>query len=350
MVETLELEETKVEPLKLEEVKEKSVDYFIALVDYDSLKAKKGSYNTKLFGKSFLELVENACDKKPKTFKLGEEDDLLQKVKEELTDSEYTVILFSDTPLITTATVYSSVQYAIENNIDILNLDRGFVCKTEVIKNAESLESEDCFCCSEEDFFVVSNFTDLSLASEIMKYRILDYHTSRGVQILDLSSTYIEAGVTIAEGTTIYPGNVICGTTEIAENVILFAGNRILNSVIGAETKIEGSSINASVIGENCKIKNAFIGSDALIKNNCKIIDGAVVKESIIEDECKVMSSSVKGAYINKNCKIYEGARISGKDGNIVLQNNVSVGENSIIVKPCEIKECKKIDAGTILR
>ena len=350
MVETLELEELEVEPEKFEKLEEKSVDYVIALVDYESLKAKKGSYNVKLFGKSILEFVENACDKKPKTFKLESEEELLSGVKQMLGDSEYTVVLFSDTPLITTATVYTSVKHAIENNIDILKLDRGYVCKTEVLKNAFSLDSEDEFCCSDVDFIIVSNYTELSMVSDIMKYRILEYHTNRGVQILDSASTFIEAGVTIEPGTVIYPSNTICGATEIGENVTLFAGNRILNSIIGAESKIEGSSISSSVIGEDCKIKNSFIGNDALIKEDCKIIDGAVVKESIIENECKIMSASVKGAYINKNCKIYEGARIAGKDGNIVLQNNVSVGENAIIVKPCEIKECKKIEAGTILR
>ena len=67
------------------------------------------------------------------------------------------------------------------------------------------------------------------------------------------------------------------------------------------------------------------------------------------DEECKIMGATIKGSFINKNCKVYEGARIIGKNGNIVLNNNVSIGENCIITIPCEIEEAQKIVAGTVL-
>ena len=95
--------------------------------------------------------------------------------------------------------------------------------------------------------------------------------------------------------------------------------------------------------------KNSNIGTDALVKANTKIQDGAIVKESIINEECKIMNATIKGSVVNKNSKIFDGVRLIGKDGNIIIENNVSIGENSIINTDCIVQEGKKLPAGTLI-
>ena len=306
---------------------------------------------TKLLGKTMLEWVINACGDRPAIVDISpEEDNLVKVIRPYLKDADWTVVLYSDTPLISSIVLESAVDFAESKDQNVLKLERGYVCKTEYLKSADVIYGMEEFRYNKNDFLRVSTFADCNLASKTIKNRIMDYFLENGVQIIDPDTTYIESGVSIGAGSVVYPNNELCGNTEIGNNVQLFGGNRILNSIVSADAKIEGSSIVSSVIGAKSRIKNSVIGSDALIKSNCKIIDGASVKESVVDEECKIIGASVKGAYINKNCKIYDGARISGSDGNITLLNNVSVMENAVIARPCEIKEGAKVDAGAIIK
>ncbi|MGN1258678.1 MAG: hypothetical protein ACI4T8_00350 [Christensenellales bacterium] len=330
----------------------KSIAYIILMPNSVKNKQKNmPTCQTKLYGKSILEWVSNACAEKPTIKEIeSNQTDIINIIKPDLTNSDWTIILYSDTPLVTSVVLDDAVKYAETKDLNVLRLERGYVCKTEYLKHTDFIYGMEEYKFNKQDFTQVITFADCTRVSKILKQRIMDYYMENGVQIIDPETTYIESSVSIGEGTIIYPSNIICGTTEIGDNVQLFGGNRILNSIISAEAKIEGSSIISSVIGSKSRIKNSVIGSDTLIKSDCKIIDGASVKESVVDEECKIIGASVKGSYVNKNCKIYDGARVCGEGGNIVLLNNVSVAENAVIARACEIKEGSKIGPGAIIK
>ncbi len=328
---------------------ESNINYIVLAVDYAGVNTGKHTYDIKLLGKSMVDWVKSACKTTPKVKPVVGEFNVVQEVKELLDEKEWTIVLFSDTPLITSDTIERSFNFASSNGLNVCMLKRGYIFKTEYVKRIEDIYGVENCTINSEDFTQATTFVEISKATTVLKNRINDFHLKNGVYIIDKNSVMIDAEVSIGTGTVIYSGNYIYGTSEIGENVQLFSGNRILNSIIANSAKIESSTISGSVIGEKCKIKNSNIGTDVLIKANTKIQDGAVVKESIIGEECKIMNATIKGAVVNKNSKIFDGARIIGKDGNIVIENNVSIGENSIINDDCVIKEGKKLPAGTLI-
>ncbi len=326
-----------------------NIKYIVLAVNNAGFNMGRPSYETKLFGKTLVEWVKSACDANPLVLTVEDDHDPIKTIKPFLDSSEWTVVLYSDTPLITNATISKSFNYCVSKHLNVCKLPRGYIFKTEYVKRIEEVYALESVTVSKTDFVQATDLMSLSNIAEMLKNRIYDFHLKNGVYIMDKNSTYIESDVSISSGTIIYPNNSICGSTEIGENVILYAGNRILGSIVATDATLENSSIVNSVIGEKCKIKNSSIGNDCLIKANCKILDYSTIKESVVDEECKIMGATIKGSFINKNCKIYDGVRIIGKNGNIILQNNVSIGENSVIACSCEIEEAKKIKPNTIL-
>lgn len=328
---------------------DKDINYIVLAVDYDNVNMGKSTYDIKLLGKTMLDWVKSACAENPTVKKVYGEFDVVHEVKDLLDDRQWTVVLFSDTPLLTNDTLEKSFNFAEINSLNVLKLKRGYIFRTEYVKRVEDIYCVESCDINTEDFMVTDDFLQISKAVNVLRNRILDYHLRKGVFILDKNSTYIDSEVSIGSGTVIYPANYIYGSTEIGENVQLFSGNRILSSIIANNAKIENSNISSSVIGEKCKIKNSIVGNDTLIKANSKVLDGANVKESIIDEECKIMNATIKGALIEKNAKVYDGARIIGKNGSITIKNNVTIEENCIINIPCVVQEGKKLTAGTII-
>lgn len=338
----------KAKPQKID-ADEKNVEFIVVAEDNKNFKINSPSYEIKLYGKSLLDWVKSACEREPVVVEAREDADIIKTIKPYLSNSTWTVVLYADTPLLTQDTIAKCFEYVEGRHLNVCKLSRGYIFKTDYVKHVEEVYAlENCPIKSNE-FARAEDFVSLADLSSVLKKRIVEFHMNNGVQFVDLNNVYIESEVSIGAGTIIYPNNSLYGATEIGEKTQLFAGNRLIGSIIGSDVILENASILNSVVGDKCRIKNSVIGPDCLIKNSCKIVDGASVKEAVIEDECKIMGATVKGSYLNKNCKVYEGARICGKAGNIVLQNNVSVFENAIISKAGEIVEATKVPAGKIV-
>lgn len=109
--------------------------------------------------------------------------------------------------------------------------------------------------CTKDDFFRVNNAESLIHAQAVLKNRILGYHLSQGVQILDLVNTNIDADVQIAPDVIVYPFNTILGRSSIGKNTILYPNNTIIDSGIGDNCKIYNSVIERSKIRDNSRIE-----------------------------------------------------------------------------------------------
>lgn len=169
-----------------------------------------------------------------------------------LTNSKFTLVLYSDTPLITKQTIEEIIDYALLNNITCLKLARGFMFDTEYVKNAESLMGEKVMYFGDEDFIEVFDLKQLEFVSSIMKSRILEYHQKNGVQIVDNLTTFIDFDVEIAGGVKIEPLCLIKGKTKIAQNAKILAGSYLENAVIGENAVVQKSFIkNAKVLPYN---------------------------------------------------------------------------------------------------
>ena len=135
--------------------------------------------------------------------------------------------------------------------------------------------------------------------------------------------------------------------------------NKINDHFTGIQT-FETTGNNVS-IGENCKIHpSVIIGNDVKIGDNCMIFPNVVIGDrTVIGNNCIIQSGTVLGGdafYYNKNA---EGFRKMLSVGNVIIENNVEIGnlctidrgvtDSTIIKKGSKLDNLIQIGHDTVL-
>ena len=123
--------------------------------------------------------------------------------------------------------------------------------------------------------------------------------------------------------------------------------NKINEHYQGIQT-FETTGQNA-VIGKNCKIHpSVVIGNDVKIGDNCMIFPNVVIGDrTVIGNNCIIQAGTVLGGdafYYNKNA---EGLRKMLSVGNVIIENNVEIGNLCTIDRG--VTDSTIIGAGSIL-
>ncbi|MDD2227037.1 MAG: hypothetical protein PHH71_00430 [Clostridia bacterium] len=213
------------------------------------------SYDIDLCGKKTWEWVKLACSGyETKIAHCTPDSDILALVKSLLTNKKYTLVLFSDTPLLTKSTIDEILSFVRMRDINVLNLIRGYVFNTEYIKTAENIKSSIIEKFNEIEFAVADNPKKLEKIAQVLKSKIINYHFSNGVIITSANAVQIDADVTIESGSIIEPFNSLKGRTYIGKNCRLESGNTIIDSIVGDGCIIKSSYIFSSKIDKNMVI------------------------------------------------------------------------------------------------
>ena len=206
-----------------------------------------------------------------------------------------------------------------------------------------------------EELMGVNSRLELSKAETLMRKRINEFHLLNGVTIIDQAATYIEAGVTIGQDTTIYPGVMLKGNTIIGSECIIEMNSSITNSTIGNNTEINNSTIIDSKVGDNTTVgPYAYLRPNSNIGNNVKIGDFVEVKNATIEDNSKASHLSYIGdAHVGKDVNIGCGVVFVNYDGKnkfkSIVKDGAFIGSNSNLVAPVTVEEKGYIATGSTI-
>lgn len=234
----------------------------------------KEAYNLNLLGKPMKDWVRNAVKNFENRFvTLEESDNPLEVIKPFIRDEDYTIVLFSDTPVLQENTVLEVLDYATTKNLDYCKLPRGFILKSQNFKANKIENSAEPTFISKEDFYTFFDGKTLSTCKQILKERILDIHTKNKVIIHDKNSTYIECNVEIAPFVEIYPFNSIRGETKIEKDVTLFEHNLIVNSTICQNNTLTSTYLENTILPQKSNLApfsalKEEIETENLTKNN----------------------------------------------------------------------------------
>lgn len=270
-------------------------------------------------------------------------------------ESEYTVILYSDTPLITRKTVLDAVAITKQKQLNVLKMTRGYVIRTAFLLGAEKLYGENPYYFDEEDFMTAFNFKQVALVSEALKNRIITYHMNQGVQFDDPSSTFVGCDVIIAKGVRIGPGNIIKGKTVIKERAVIGTRNTIDASIIGEGVFVESSYVLSSSVGAGTSVgPNAYLRPGSEIGSECRIGDFVEIKNSTIGDRTKIAHLSYVGdAKVGGGCNIGCGVVVANYDGKVknttIIGEGAFIGSNSNLIAPVTIGDGAFIAAGSTI-
>ena len=164
---------------------------------------------------------------------------------------------------------------------------------------------------------------------------------NKGVDIIDIDSTYIDYGCTIKGGTIIYPNSYIKNNSKIGARCCI--DGTIDGCTIKDNVTIKNSCVEHSIIDENVSVgPYCYIHEDCLIKVGSIIGSYVELKKSIIGCRCKVKHQSVLlDCIVGDDVNIGAGvitANYDGKMKHISKINDKSfVGCNSVIISPIEI-------------
>ena len=212
----------------------------------------RAPYDIDILGKKMWEWVA-LCGSgaKIKTIPCTNQTDIIGLVKPLVNDEKYTFILYSDTPLITRNDVLEILDYFKAKSLSVLKLKRGFVFESEYLKNCESILCDFNPIFDGNEFDKIDSFKKLENVRRILQGKILDYHLSNGVNIIDTNRVNIDADVVIEKGVVIYPNNFIFGQSYIGENATLEPNNVIFNSIISSGAVLKGAYVQNSRLDEN---------------------------------------------------------------------------------------------------
>lgn len=262
-----------------------SLDVILLKINNPAFKlVGKNSYDIEILGKSMLDWVKLAV----KEYNITEvecdmDSTILDTVKPYLKNGRYTLILYSDTPLITANTINDIVTYVIAKGLKVCKLNRGFVFETEYLRTCDKIYSLSTYAFNEQDFMPAINFNELNKITAILQYRINEFHMQNGVQLLKPETLTIEADVVIGNNVVIYPFNELKGETVIGDNVTLYSTNSISNSIIFEGSTVEHSTISDSVVKENCRILSYSNIYDHSLVNAGNTVASAVLNHKEIK-------------------------------------------------------------------
>lgn len=174
-----------------------------------------------------------------------------------------------------------------------------------------------------------------------------------GVNFIDLKMAYIDEGVKIGKGTTIYPCVILEGDVTIGENCTIGQNTRIKDSYIGDEVTIQSSVITESKVGNNTSIGPfAYLRPKSDVGSNCKVGDFVEIKNSKLGDGAKAshltyIGDSDVGEKVNLGCGVvfvnYDGS----KKYRSVIEDGAFIGCNTNLVSPVHVGEKAYIAAGS---
>ena len=180
-------------------------------------------------------------------------------------------------------------------------------------------------------------------------------YMEEGVVFTDLKMAYIDEGVRIGRGTTIYPCAVIEGDVTIGENCVIGQNTRIKDSVIGDNTTIQSSVILESRVGSDTTVGAfAYLRPNSNVGSGCKVGDFVEIKNSTLGDGAKAshltyIGDSDVGERVNLGCGVvfvnYDGSRKYRS----VVEDGAFIGCNSNLVSPVHIGKNAYVAAGSTI-
>lgn len=224
-------------------------------------------------------------------------------------------------------------------------------CVHDIVRQGYAAEA--VVCEDPDEYIGVNDRVQLAEAVRLMRRRINRKLMMDGVTIIDPDSTYIEAGVTIGQDATVYPGVTLEGNTVIGEDAILYPGSRIYNSTVGKGTKVQNSVLLDSSVGDNSTIgPYAYLRPGTVVGNGCRVGDFVEVKNAVIHDGAKVSHLSYIGdGEIGEKSNIGCGVVFVNYDGQkkskTTVGKNAFVGCNANLIAPVIIGDGAYVAAGS---
>ena len=253
---------------------------------------------------------------------------------------------------------YCFTRGILEDSLGRLNVkENGELYLTELIEIgcAQNVRIGSVYASNTNESLGVNNRVQLSQVESVQRKILLERLMIRGVTIRDPETVYVDADVNVGKDSTILPNTMILGDTKIGTGCVVGPGSTINDSVIGNDCRVNYSCIERSVVNENVEIgPYSHIREGCTIGSNAHIGNFVEMKETVFGEFSAAGHFSYLGdADISGSVNIGAGTVTCNFDGEnklkTVIGEGAFIGCDTMLIAPVEIGAQAATGAGAVV-
>lgn len=209
----------------------------------------------------------------------------------------------------------------------------------------------------EEEVLGVNDRLQLAEANAVLRRRTLVGLQRAGVTIVDPTTTYIEPEVTIEPDTVIQPGCHLRGHTRIAADCTIGPNSYLVDTVVGAGSRVWFSVLEGATVGERVSIGPfSHLRPGAVVEDNVTLGNYAEVKNSRVGAGTQMHHFSYVGdADIGQRVNVGAGtvtvnySSETRTKSRTTVDDDVALGSDTMLVAPVHLGEGAMTGAGAVV-
>jgi bifunctional UDP-N-acetylglucosamine pyrophosphorylase/glucosamine-1-phosphate N-acetyltransferase len=201
----------------------------------------------------------------------------------------------------------------------------------------------------------INDRVQLAEAERRMQERIRRRHMLAGVTLLDPTTTYIDAGVTIGQDAVIYPNTMLEGATSIGPDCRIGPNSIVRDSAIGARCTIIASVVEGATLEEDADVgPHSHLRPGAYLCQGVHVGNFVEVKNARVGANTKMGHFSYIGdAEVGANVNIGAGTITCNFDGvrkhRTIIADGAFIGSDTMLVAPVTVGEGASTGAGSVV-
>ncbi len=201
----------------------------------------------------------------------------------------------------------------------------------------------------------INSRRQLAEAEKILRRRKLEELMDSGVTIMDPDSTFIDAGVSIAADTVVYPFTWLEGATRIGSGCAVGPNTRLADTVLGDNTTIHFSYAHECTVGNGVTVgPYVHLRPATVLADGAKVGNFVEIKNSTVGRDSKVPHLSYIGdTDMGAGVNIGSGTITVNYDGKkkhrTVIEDDAFIGCNTNLVAPVTVGRGSFIGAGSTI-
>ncbi len=228
---------------------------------------------------------------------------------------------------------------------DVIRLAREANGKVRAIMTDDPTEAEG-----------INDKVQLAVAAALLNRSIVEKWMRAGVTIVDPSTTWIDADVTLAPDVTILPGTQLHGATAIATGATVGPDTTLDSVTVGEGATVIRTHGSDSVIGQGAIVGPfAYLRPGTILGDAAKIGTFVETKNARIGDGAKVPHLSYVGdATVGEGSNIGAATIFVNYDGvtksHTTVGKHVKIGSDNMLVAPVSVGDGAYTGAGSVIR
>jgi bifunctional UDP-N-acetylglucosamine pyrophosphorylase / glucosamine-1-phosphate N-acetyltransferase len=209
----------------------------------------------------------------------------------------------------------------------------------------------------EEEVLGINDRGHLARAEAILRRRTIERLQLSGVTIVDPATTYIDPDVEIEPDAIVEPGCHLLGTTRIAADCVIGPNSYIVDSEIGAGSRVWLSVLEGARVGQRVQIgPMSHLRPGAVIDDQVTLGNYAEVKNSRVGAGTQMHHFSYVGdAEVGEHVNIGAGtitvnySSETRAKSRTTVGDGASLGSDTMLVAPVNVGEGAMTGAGSVV-